>query len=65
MLLDDLTEITGYHRKYAIKLLRSRSKSQIIKIDKKTGECTVIVKNKTRQYKKYYDEPVQAMLKRI
>jgi hypothetical protein len=65
LLLDEFVEITGYHRKYAIKLMRNRSKTQIVKIDKKTGACKIIIKAPKRNYAKYYDEPVQAMLRRI
>lgn len=68
-ILDEFTQVTGYHRKYAISLLRNWGTERVELID---GEAVRLVvgqprKNKSRRRpaRRIYDEPVIQALRRI
>ena len=59
-ILDEFCHSTGYHRKYAIALLRHAGKTQLRRIDKKTVKVKITAtKRKKRVYNKFYDEHVE------
>ena len=65
-ILDEFTELTGFHRKYAVKVLGSAAKTSVTEVYGRTVIRKVARKKRAkREYKKYYDEDVQAMLLRL
>jgi hypothetical protein len=58
--LDEFCQSTGYHRKYAIAILRHAGKTQLRQIGKQTVNVKITAQaRKKRVYKRFYDEPVQ------
>jgi hypothetical protein len=66
VILDEFTELTGFHRKYAIKVLKAAAKTCLTEV---YGRVVVRKaerkKRAKREYPKYYDESVQKMLLRV
>jgi hypothetical protein len=66
MILDEFTELTGFHRKYATKTLNAAAKACLTEVYGRVVVRKVERKKRAkREYPKYYDEPVQAMLLRV
>jgi hypothetical protein len=66
IILNGFTELTGFNRKYAIKLLKTASQVCITEIYGRTIIRKVKRKKRAgRVYPKYYNEPVQTMLTRV
>ena len=68
-ILDEFTQVTGYHRKYAIYLLRNWGTERVQLID---GEAVRMVvgqarkdKPRRRAARRIYDEPVMQALRRV
>jgi DNA-binding protein H-NS len=65
-ILNAFTGITGYHRKYAIEVLRAAAKTCLTEVYGKVVVRKAERKKRAkRPYPKYYDESVQAMLLRV
>jgi transposase InsO family protein len=66
VILNGFTELTGFHRKYAIKVLKTAAQACITEIYGRTIIRKVKRKKRAKRvYPKYYDAPVQAMLTRV
>ena len=66
VILNAFTGITGYHRKYAIKVLKRASKTCLTQVYGKVVVRKAERKKRAkREYPKYYDDDVQTMLLRI
>jgi hypothetical protein len=59
-ILEDFCQNTGYHRKYAITLLRNAGKTQLRWIDKETVRVKITATtHRKRVYQRFYDEKVE------
>jgi hypothetical protein len=59
-ILDEFCHSTGYHRKYAVSLLRHAGKTQLRRMGKQTVNVKITaVTRKKRVYRRYYDEAVE------
>ena len=59
-ILDEFCQSTGYHRKYAIALLRHAGKTQLRTIGKQTLNVKISARTrKKRVYRRFYDEAVE------
>lgn len=62
-ILEEFCQSTGYHRKYAIALLRNAGKTQLRRIGKETVKVKITAKTrKKRAYQRFYDETVEQAL---
>lgn len=58
-ILEEFCQSTGYHRKYAIALLRNAGKTQLRRMGNGTVKVKITAKTrKKRVYKRFYDETV-------
>jgi hypothetical protein len=59
-ILEEFCQSTGYHRKYAIALLRNAGKTQLRRIGKETVTVKITAKTRRKRvYKRFYDEKVE------
>jgi len=62
-ILNEFCQNTGYHRKYAVLLLKHAGKIQLRKIGTQTVKVIITAKaHRKRIYKRFYDEPVEQVV---
>jgi hypothetical protein len=65
-ILDEFTQTSGYHRKYAITLLVHEGKRRLVRVGSKTIQAEIRHKSRSgRDYPKIYDEAVRRALTRL
>jgi hypothetical protein len=65
LILDELIELTGLHRKYASKVLKTAANACLTEVYGRVAiRKTARKKRAKREYPKYYDKPAQDLLTR-
>jgi transposase InsO family protein len=66
VIINEFVDLTGYHRKYAVKVLNAAAKTCLAEVYGRIVIRKVERKKRPkREYAKCYDEPVQVMLERV
>jgi hypothetical protein len=64
-ILDEFTQTTGYHRKYAITLLTHEGKRRLVRVGSRTFQAEIRHKSRPGNYPKIYGEAVRKALTRL